>query len=47
MDISQLELIDNAFEGLLGIALHPRVNENSLFYLTIPYKAKEDCTCGA
>ena len=33
MDISQLELIDNACEeGLLGIALHPRVNENSLFY---------------
>ena len=33
MDISQLELIDNAFEeGLLGIALHPQVNENRLFY---------------
>ena len=33
MDITKLELIDNAFEeGLLGIAFHPQVNENRLFY---------------
>ena len=33
MDITKFELIDNAFEeGLLGIALHPQVNDNRLFY---------------